>query len=53
MGEDPKEDLSHEKQVDADGKNWEYRLVPGDKIIVGNTFKYVIGMAIPVVVDGE
>ena len=25
----------------------------GDKIIVGNTFKYVIGMAIPVVVDGE
>lgn len=34
-------------------KTWEYRLVPGDKIIVGNTFKYVIGMAIPVVVDGE
>ena len=53
MGEDPKEDLSHEKQVDADGKTWEYRLVPGDKIIVDNTFKYVIGMAIPVVVDGE
>ena len=40
-------------QVDADGKTWEYRLVPGDKIIVGNTFKYVIGMAIHVVVDGE
>ena len=40
-------------QVDADGKTWEYRLVPGDKIIVGNTFKYVIGMANPVVVDGE
>ncbi len=40
-------------QVDADGKKWEYRLVPGDKIIVGNTFKYVIGMAIPVVVDEE
>ena len=38
-------------QVDADGKTWEYRLVPGDKIIVGNTFKYVIGMAIPVVLD--
>lgn len=38
-------------QVDADGKTWEYRLVPGDKIVVGNTFKYVIGMAIPVVVD--
>ena len=40
-------------QVDADGKTWEYRLVPGDKIVVGNTFKYVIGMAIPVVVDEE
>lgn len=25
-------------QVDADGKTWEYRLVPGDKIIVGNTW---------------
>ena len=40
-------------QVDADGKTWEYRLVPGDKIVVGNTFKYVIGMAIPVIVDEE
>lgn len=40
-------------QVDADGKTWEYRLVPGDKIVVGNTFKYVIGMAIPVVVNEE
>ena len=40
-------------QVDADGKTWEYRLVPGDKIVVGNTFKYVIGMAIPIVVDEE
>ena len=38
-------------QVDADGKTWEYRLVPGDKIVVGNTFKYVIGMAVPVVKD--
>ena len=35
-------------QVDADGKTWEYRLIPGDKIIVGNTFKYVTGMAIPI-----
>ena len=40
-------------QVDADGKTWEYRLVPGDKIVVGNTFKYLIGMAIPVIVDEE
>lgn len=40
-------------QVDADGKTWEYRLVPGDKIVVGNTFKYAIGMAIPVIVDEE
>lgn len=40
-------------KVDADGKTWEYRLVPGDKIVVGNTFKYVIGMAVPIVVDKE
>ena len=40
-------------EVDADGKAWEYRLVPGDKIVVGNTFKYVIGMAVPIVVDEE
>lgn len=40
-------------EVDADGKIWEYRLVPGDKIVVGNTFKYVIGMAVPIVVDEE
>ncbi|MDY5577266.1 MAG: DEAD/DEAH box helicase family protein [Lachnospiraceae bacterium] len=40
-------------EVDADGKTWEYRLVPGDKIVVGNTFKYVIGMAVPIVVDEE
>jgi type III restriction enzyme len=35
-------------KVDADGKTWEYRLIPGDKIVVGNTFKYVIGLAVPV-----
>lgn len=40
-------------KVDADGKTWEYRLVPGDKIVVGNTFKYVISMAVPIVVDEE
>ena len=38
-------------QVDADGKTWEYRLIPGDKIIVGNTFKYVTGMAIPITTE--
>lgn len=38
-------------QVDADGKTWEYRLIPGDKVVVGNTFKYVIGMAVPIVVE--
>lgn len=38
-------------KVDADGKTWEYRLVPGDKIVVGNTFKYVIGMAVPAIKD--
>jgi len=35
-------------KVDADGKTWEYRLVPGNKIIIGNTLKYVIGLAVPV-----
>ena len=35
-------------QVDADNKLWEYRLIPGDNIAVGNTFKYVAGMAIPI-----
>lgn len=40
-------------QVDADRKTWEYRLVPGDQIVVGNTFKYVIGMAVPIVIDEE
>ena len=35
-------------QVDADGKKWEYRMVPGDKISIGNTFKYVAGMAVQI-----
>ena len=35
-------------QVDADGKVWEYRLIPGDKIVVGNTLKYVAGLAVAV-----
>lgn len=33
---------------DADGKAWEYRLIPGDKIVVGNTLKYVAGLAVAI-----
>lgn len=32
-------------KVDADGKEWKYRLVPGDDIKIGNTLKYVTGLA--------
>lgn len=35
-------------QVDADHKKWEYRMIPGDKIAIGNTFKYVAGMAVQI-----
>lgn len=35
-------------KVDADGKVWEYRLIPGDNIVVGNTLKYVVGLAVPI-----
>lgn len=35
-------------EVDADGKTWEYRLVPGDKLVVGKTLKYVVGLAVPI-----
>lgn len=38
-------------KVDADGKQWEYRLIPGDKIIIGNTLKYVIGLAVPITIE--
>ncbi|MCM1288021.1 MAG: DEAD/DEAH box helicase family protein [Clostridium sp.] len=38
-------------EVDADGKSWEYRLIPSDKIIIGNTLKYVIGLAAPISVE--
>ena len=38
-------------KVDADGKTWEYRLIPGDNIVIGNTFKYVIGLAVPISVE--
>ena len=35
-------------RVDADKKVWEYRLIPGDKIVVGNTLKYVAGLAVTI-----
>lgn len=35
-------------QVDADGKKWKCRMIPGDKISIGNTFKYVAGMAVQI-----
>lgn len=35
-------------QVDADGKQWNYRMIPGDKIEIGNTFKYVSGLAVQI-----
>lgn len=38
-------------KVDTDGMAWEYQLIIGDKIIVGNIFKYVIGLAVPVSVE--
>ena len=38
-------------EVDADGKTWEYRLIPGDKISIGNTLKYVAGLAIAIKVE--
>lgn len=38
-------------KVDADCKIWEYRLIPGDKIIIGNTFKYAISMSVAIYVE--
>ena len=38
-------------KVDADCKIWEYRLIPGNKIIIGNTFKYAIGMSVAIHVE--
>lgn len=38
-------------KVDADCKIWEYRLIPGDKVIIGNTFKYVISMSLAIHVE--
>ena len=35
-------------KVDADGKEWKYRLVSGEDIIIGNTLKYILGLAVEV-----
>lgn len=35
-------------QIDADGKKWEYRMIPGDKVAIGNNFKYIAGMAVKI-----
>ena len=32
--------------VDTDHKPWYFKLIPGQEIIIGNTFKYVIGKAV-------
>lgn len=34
--------------VDTDHKPWHFKLVPGQEIIIGNTFKYVVGKAVPI-----
>ncbi|AGK97122.1 DEAD/DEAH box helicase [Clostridium pasteurianum] len=33
-------------EVDADNKKWEYRLVTGDNVIIGNSFKYTASMTV-------
>ena len=35
-------------KVDADGKEWKYRLVSVEDIIIGNTLKYILGLAVEV-----
>ena len=32
-------------KVDADGKDWKYRLISGEEIKTGNTFRYIAGLA--------
>lgn len=34
--------------VDTDHKPWYFKLIPGQEIIIGNTFKYMIGKAVPI-----
>jgi type III restriction enzyme len=31
--------------VDADSKEWKFRLIAGQNIVIGNTFKYTMGMS--------
>lgn len=35
-------------KVDADNKPWEYRMIPGEEIKIGNTFKYTAGRAVAI-----
>lgn len=32
-------------EVDADKKQWKYRLIAGDKVIIGNSFMYTVGLS--------
>lgn len=32
-------------EVDADNKQWIYRLIAGDKVIIGNSFMYTVGLS--------
>lgn len=32
--------------VDTDHKPWHFKLIPGQEIIIGNTFKYIVGKAV-------
>lgn len=34
--------------IDTDYKPWYFKLIPGQEIIIGNTFKYVVGKAVPI-----
>jgi len=32
--------------VDSDSKEWKYRLIPGEDIVLGSSFKYTVGKAV-------
>lgn len=40
-------------EVDQDNKPWKFRLISGEDIIVGNTFKYTVGKAVIIDVKEE
>lgn len=40
-------------QVDANGKTWKYKLISGDDIQIGNTLKYILGLAAEVKPEEE